>query len=86
MISPQPITVETCNTCHQPWSTHIESSQRRADKEFYDQIDSGDYQSSEGISSVPAGIDFRDCVLALQEANRGPMGYTGAMGMSGRDA
>lgn len=80
---PRSALIVTCETCKQPWSTHETSAKRRAQAEFDELLDMGNHDSGQSIPPVPAVISYLDCVRALQDANRGPVGYTGAMGATG---
>lgn len=94
MSTPQPVSVEICDTCDQPWKTHLKSSNARAHREFerlqkitFWTAETGGTQITvdpeEFFAPIKAVVGHLDCIEALKNANRGPTGYPGPMGMTG---
>jgi hypothetical protein len=78
---PAPVTTFVCTACGEPWSLHFQSAMARVQDEHTDDDDDELYQPSE--VETEAAVDTRDCILALQRRNQGPMGPPGPMGYSG---
>lgn len=77
----EPRTLVICDECERPWSEHQKTALLRAVDDYYEAKDRG-YEPT-GIVPNRGVVDYRDCILALKTANRGPQGYTGPMGVQG---
>lgn len=74
MTRPNPVAVMMCDTCDRPWSEHEKSARNRA---------RAAEDPYEPVKKVKVKITRLDCIQALKNANRGPMGYTGPQGAMG---
>lgn len=79
MIQPTPVALKMCGHCGEPWDLHIRSATNRIAYER----DDDDYDD---LVVADTDVTLEDCVNALRERNRGPMGPPGAMGPMGMSA
>ena len=80
---PEPVEKTVCDACEQSWDEHVKSSKSRARQLINEAVDYGNYETTADVPHIEPEVDFRDCIVALKNANRGPMGYTGPMGIQG---
>jgi hypothetical protein len=75
MSSPKPIPAVICDVCRLPWDDHLTQASYRVE-DRYDEDDCLIEQPDPVVITL-------DCLRLTQEAQRGPMGHPGPVGMSG---
>lgn len=84
--------VVLCKECGQSWDAHLRLARNRQWSDYHDEHEAWEHsfeayaEPVEPDFSVVPVPSFRDCILLLKEANRGPMGFQGPQGPAGLNA
>ena len=83
---PEPVLVQVCRSCGQPWDKHITWARHAF---VVDYIDRGGDDEPEPLWDALDGNErapyflLTHCIMLLREANRGPVGPPGMQGPMG---